>query len=490
MKRKGFWAVLAVLVVVLALVAPYVESGVAQRLLTRHLDQVNTAFASRELPIRVSLRDYQRGWRQSRVRYQIRFNLPGDNAAKACLAIPARIHHGWAQLLTGHWLELDGSPTSSANCGALAELARNPSLAVLGKALKGAKIQGSVYFTGASQLKFSSPAIGKADAGDVQFGAVSAAFRTSGDQQTLDYRIQWGGLKLPLEQALRSAILQQQALGGIGTLSITGRQNRYLRHLSTGRFAARIDSLTYLVAAHGQATRFRLEGLAFQARTHAKQGKLDSRMSLALANLKLNGVDLGALHVVGRFDGLHGKPWDQFSDAVVSLRRQTRPGGGETPAAFLARLPLSAIGDGIDGMKDAQFRLERADYRLGGQQIHLSGRLGWPALGTLRPEVVKANPAVLLKVVRANLAGEMDGQFPQALARRAAVVMGNQTNQPSDQIKALQASLEQRVDQFMARLVGRGLLTRKKGSNDYGLTASYQAGSVMLNGHPWPAPGT
>ena len=488
MKKSLIIGVLAILIAGLALVGMDVEGDVAQGLLSRHLEQVNAALASRELPAQVSLEDYRRGWVQSRARYRITFDMPGSPRKQACLTLAARVDHGWAQILTGRWLKLEGTPQDSADCHVLADLQGKSNLAVLAAALKGTHILGSVYFSGDTRIAVSSPAIGQADGKGVYFGAVSAAFRTTRDQQRLHYRLSWDGLKLPTEQALRSAMLSQKALGGVGKLSVSGTQDRYLRHLNTGQFSAHIGSLTYLVAAGGQATRFRLEGLAFEARTKARGGQLDSRMSLDLSSLKLNGVDLGRLHMVGRFDGLDAKPWDRFSDAVVAMRRQTKPGGAETPAAFLARLPRSAVEDGIAGMKDAQFRLDQAEYRLGKHRISLAGQLSWPALETLRPALLKANPAVFLKVIRASLSGNMDAGFPRTLAHRSAAVMGNQSNLTADQVKALQVSLELRADKFVSQLVERGILNPKKGSGGYGLTATYRAGSATLNGRPWPAP--
>jgi len=368
-------------------------------------------------------------------------------------------------------------------------LQANPALGILSQALKGSKVKGRLSFAGATSIEFSSPAVHQGGDKGVRFGAVAGRFDLGRDGRKLDYHLRWDGLRLPLEQTLRSAMLRQSALGGIGKVSLKGQQRGYLRHLNTGTFAAEIDGISYVMATHGRATRIKLQDLQLKAATRARSGQLDSDASLNLSGLKLDDVDFGAFRVNATFQGMQAAPWDRFSEQVVQMRRKHPVPGTQSPAQFLSSLPAPAIREAIDGLKKASLNLTDATYQLGKQQVRLTGSVHWPALDSLSPAVIKARPGVLIQVVDAAGKARMDADFPQALARRSARVMGQQSNMQPAQLKALEASLYGRFRQFLERLAERGIVTRDKSDGGYSLKAALHKGQPTLNGNPWHIPG-
>ncbi len=467
---------------------PYIDGQLVHRMLTDHLARANAELKSRNFPGQLSLEDYHAGWAQSRALYRLTFTGSGQAKTPACLAAPARVHHGWGQILAGHWMTLNTGLEDRADCDGLKRLQATPALDTLAQALKGLKIEARLGLAGATTIAFSSPAVQQGGKKGVHFGALSGRFAVDRDGRQVDYHLHWDGLKLPLEQTLRSAMLRQSALGGIGEVSLKGRQRRYLRHLNTGTVTAKIAGLSYVMAANGRATRIQVQGLQIGAQTHAQSGQLDSDASLEVAGVKLDDVDFGALKVNASFQGMQAAPWDRFSEQVVQMRRKHPVRGTQSPAQFLAALPAQAIRDAIDGLKDASLKLNNAAYQLGNNQVRLTGSVRWPGVESLKPAVVQAQPAILLQAVDAVGKARMDAGFPQTLAHRSAQVMGQQSNMPKTQREALEASLSQRFGQFLERLARRGVVVPDKNDSGYRLQATLRHGQPMLNGHPWGHP--
>ncbi|RMF18744.1 MAG: DUF945 family protein [Gammaproteobacteria bacterium] len=476
-------SIVAAGVAAVAVVAlPFGLAWKAEEQLRLEVASANDWMQSQDVPVRIVLKDYQRGYVSSTGVYRLEIMNPKTGAPEGCVDFSSDLSHSPLQLLKGFWVEARSTlvaDTAQSDC-AFAQMIQGDEEARKLYEQFGEEgpleIRSSIGVSGRlhdvvnmQAFKLVQPAPDGQGEVSIQVRPATLDIATDMQYSFNQSSGEWGGIEVTAQGA-------KVVFDGF-TLDID--QRRAGDALQVGEGKAVIRQLKAENLPDAKVRSFSIAGMETSGMTDVKSGELVSSSDIRIQDVRVNDLSFGDWRTRISVGGIDALQADKLAVALDDLNAEGMPIMMETEAGQkeFEQLVKSVL-------KQAELKIEPVEVNLGGETAQIQATGHTVNLDQADFQMLVVMPALALSLIEGDAELTFGPAFVEKVAALATDVQGMQRGLSAERIAQAKPQQIAQAMQMLEQYTQMGMLNYDASSKRYSIKAAYKDGVPSINGQP------
>ncbi|WP_369599925.1 DUF945 family protein [Hahella sp. SMD15-11] len=454
----------------------------AEEQLRLQVASANDRMQRQKMPLRIVLKDYQRGYASSTGVYRLEVMDPKTGASEGCVDFSTELSHSPLQLVQGFWVEARSTliaDTAQSDCDFAQSIQGDKDARKLYEQFgeEGPlEIRSGIGVSGGLQHEIKLQAFRLAQPapdgqGEVIIQVRPASLAVASDMQASFIRSsgEWGGIEV-------SALGARMVFDGF-TLSVDQRRAGTALQVGEGRVAIR--GLTAENLPDARVHRFSVAGVETSGMTDVKNGELLSSGEIRIQDVRVNDLSFGDWRMRISVGGIDALQADKLAVALDDLNAEGLPVMTETEAGQRA---LEALLKSV--LKQAELKIDPVEINLGGEtaRIQASGRS--VNLGQADFQTLAISPVQIWNLIE----GDAELTFGRAFVEKAMALVtdaqGVQRGRSAERTAQVKLREIAQAMELLDQYTQTGMLDYDASGKHYRFKAAIKDGVPSINGQP------